>query len=178
MTQVRFMDRMEALVFRQLLTFALAVALATATPSPAHANDLSQAEVLEIAGPMSCEFGTFTDKTDRLISIPIVTLDPDILYEYCFKLPKLPKRQLGIKTSGLVQIQTANLGNTSCGTANLFVVKPKRKSIFGKNDRSPRTYASVDAVQPAAVLTYTPGVWRVLMSFNSGCNKYSISASW
>jgi hypothetical protein len=59
-----------------------------------------------------------------------------------------------------------------------FLIKTKKKSIFGWGDTSPRTYANLDSSQPAAVLTYAPGVWRALFRYETGCNKYSVVVSW
>ena len=66
----------------------------------------------------------------RQLSIPIVTLDPNITYEYCFRLPRLRKKDLGTKTNGLVQFQTANLGNTNCGTVTTYFIRPARKPLI------------------------------------------------
>jgi len=144
----------------------------------ARASDMTDEEVLALAGPRTCKDGYFPYAEEREVSIPVFTMDPGILYEFCFKLKKIKRKHLGVKTSGLVQLQTANLGNTSCGTMSAFLIKPKRRSIFGPSDTSPRTYANLNATQPAGVLTYTPGVWRALFRYESGCNKYSVVVSW
>ena len=155
------------------------LALVAAGSAYASPSDPTTQEVLDLAGPKTCAFGGFTDIMPRQIDIPIVTLDPGILYEYCFKLKRVKKKDLGSKTSGFVQLQTANLANTSCGTASVYMIRPKRKSIFGKNFPASRTSASVDQVQPAGILPYTPGTWRVLLKYEGGdCRKYSITVSW
>src|SRR5262249_28312100 len=104
--------------------------------------------------------------------------DPNILYEYCFRLPKLKITDLGTKTNGFVNLKLTNLANTSCGTASAYFIRPKRKSIFGKNVVFPRTYASVNSVEPGGILAYTSGVWRVLVHYETGCNKYRIDVNW
>jgi hypothetical protein len=134
--------------------------------------------VFALVGPKTCADGGFTDQFYRQLSIPIVTLDPNKLYEYCFKLPRLKKKDLGVKTSGLVQLQTANLGNTSCGTASAFLIRPPRKPMLGTKLSAARTYASVNSSQPAAVLFYTPGMWRVLIRHETGCNQYTLNVLW
>jgi hypothetical protein len=159
-------------------TLLVALSLLLLCAPAARASDMTDAEVLELAGPRTCKDGYFPYIDEREATIPIFTMDPGILYEFCFKLKKIRKKQLGVKTNGLVQLQTANLGNTSCGTMSAFMIKPNRKSIFGPGDTSPRTYANLDASQPAGVLTYTPGIWRVLFRYESGCNKYSVVAYW
>lgn len=164
-------------MFRKLLAFAL---LLPTLVSPAYAaGDLSDEDVFALVGEKkTCSDGGFTDIFTREIGIPIVTLDPNKLYEYCFKLPKLKKKDLGTKTNGLVFLQTANLGNTSCGTATTFLIRPPRKPLLGPKDGSPRTYATIEATQPGGVLFYAPGWWRVLIKYESGCNKYALKVRW
>ena len=139
-------------MIRKLLVFALVL---SATSAFASASDPTTQEVLDLAGPRTCKDGNFTDVFPRQQDIPIVTLDPNILYEYCFRLPKLKKTDLGHKTNGFVNLKFTNLANTSCGTASAYFIRPNRKSIFGKNYVAPRTYASVNAVEPGGILAYT-----------------------
>jgi hypothetical protein len=165
-------------VSRTLLAVALLLLVAPALAHADASNPTTQ-EVLDLAGPQTCAYGGFTDIMPRQVDIPIIDLDPGILEEYCFHLPRLRKRQLGVKTNGFVQFQTANLGNSSCGTASLYVIRPDRKSIFGLSYPAPRTAANVNQVQPAAILPYTAGTWRVLIEYASGdCRKYSLTATW
>jgi hypothetical protein len=170
-------------VIRRLPDIALLVLLASLlapTFAFASADDPTDEEVMAMAGPRTCEFGGFTDIMPRQIDIPLVVLDPNILYEYCFKLPRLRKSDLGGPKvgNGFVVLQTANLGNTSCGTASVYMIRPNRKSIFGANAVFPRTSASVNTVQPSGILPYTPGKWRVLIRYETGCNKYRIDVTW
>ena len=164
-------------MFHKLLAVAL---LLPVFASPALAGgDLSDEDVFALVGSeKTCSDGGFTDVRTRELGIPIVALDPNKLYEYCFKLPRLRKRDLGEKTNGLVIFQTANLGNTSCGTATTFLIRPDRKPLLGPKGGSPRTYASIQSTQPAGVLYYTPGWWRVLIKYEEGCNKYSLTVRW
>lgn len=162
-------------MIRKLLVVALVLSATSAFASP---SDPTDAEVLALAGPRTCQDGGFTDIMPRQIDIPILQLDPNILYEYCFKLPRLNKSDLGSKTSGFVNLKLTNLANTSCGTASAYLIRPNRKSIFGKNVAVRRTAASVGAVEPGAVLFYTPGKWRVLVHYETGCNKYRMDVNW
>jgi hypothetical protein len=164
-------------MFRKLL--ALTLLLPVLTTPALGAGDLSDEDVFELVGSeRTCSDGGFTDVAPREVGIPIVALDPNHLYEYCFKLPKLKKKDLGVRTSGLVQLKTANLGNTSCGTATAFLIRPDRKPLIGAKNGSPRTYASIESNQPAGVLFYTPGWWRVLIKYEDGCNKYAVKVTW
>jgi len=154
-------------------------AIASVVLAPASARaDMTDAEVLAMAGPRTCKDGPFPYKYDGIVEIPIFTLDPNILYEFCFKLPRIPKSQLGQATNGIVQLNTVNLGDSSCGTIDAFMIKPKRKSIFGSMDQSRRTSVNLNSSQPGGALTYTPGVWRVLFRYVEGCNKYKVAVSW
>src|SRR5690606_7874590 len=74
----------DRLMFRKLLAFAL---LLPTLVSPAYAaGDLSDEDVFALVGEKkTCSDGGFTDIFTREIGIPIVTLDPNKLYEYCFK---------------------------------------------------------------------------------------------
>jgi hypothetical protein len=167
-------------VSRKLLVCALVLATSlSATSAFASASDPTDAEVLALAGPKTCQDGGFTDVMPQQLDIPIVTLDPNIMYEYCFRLPRLRKSDIGTKTvNGFVTFSTANLGNTSCGTATTYLIRPDRKPLFGRNYPAPRTSASVNSVQPGGVLVYTPGTWRVLIHYETGCNKYELIVRW
>lgn len=166
---------------RKLLFLALALLL----PSyAAHAaGDLTDAEILALAGPKTCEFGQFPDQAPREISIPLIVLDPGITYEYCFKLPKRRKSDIGTKLSnGFINLTTANLANTSCGTASIYLIRPDRKPLGASNASTPRAYAQLGAVQHFMFMRYTPGVWRVLIKGETGfedkCNKYKVDVTW
>jgi hypothetical protein len=166
---------------RKLLFLALALLLATST---AHAaGELSDEDILALAGPRTCEFGQFPDQAPREISIPLIVLDPGIVYEYCFKLPKRKKSDIGSSLSnGYVNLATANRANTSCGTATVYMIRPNRKPLGMKMGSQPRAYAQVDTVQHNMLLRYTPGVWRVLIKGESGfedkCNRYKVDVTW
>lgn len=151
--------------------------LAAAIAMPAGASAMTDAEVLAFAGKRTCKDGFFPYGDSRQVNIPILTLDPGVLYEFCIKLPKIRRKHLGILTTGLVELHTANLGNAACGTMSAWMIKTRRKSIF-KNDMSPRTYTSLSQVAPNAVLTYAPGIWRVLFRYEEGCNRYFVSVKW
>lgn len=167
---------------RKLLFPALALLLAA---SAAHAaGDLSDAEILALAGPKTCEFGAFPDQAPGEISIPLINLEAGITYEYCFKLPRAPRTAVGALINGFVFFNSANLANASCGTASIYVIRPDRKPLgpFYTQANTPRGYASVGAVQPSGVLRYTPGVWRVLIKgetgFDDKCTKYKVDVTW
>ena len=166
---------------RKLLFLVLPLLLAAST---AHAaGDLSDEDILALAGPRTCEFGQFPDQAPREISIPLIVLDPGILYEYCFKLPRAKKGDIGSKlTNGYVRLTSANRANTSCGTATVYMIRPNRKPLGMKFGSQPRAYAQVDVVQHDMQLRYTPGVWRVLIKGESGfddhCNRYKVDVTW
>lgn len=165
---------------RNLLFLALASLLAA---SAARADgDLSDAEILALAGPKTCEFGEFPDQSPNEVSIPLINLEPGLTYEYCFRLPKVPRSSIGSFVNGLVFLKSVNLSNATCGTASVYVIRPDRKPLSWPKATTPRAYASVNAVQPGGVLVYTPGVWRVLIHGESGfeddCTKYKITMNW
>jgi hypothetical protein len=167
---------------RKLLRLALAPLLVA---SAAHAaGDLTDAEILALAGPKTCEFGEFPDQAPNEISIPLIDLEPGITYEYCFKLPRAPRTDVGALINGFVAFGGANLSNASCGTASIFVIRPDRKPLgpFYTKLNTPRAYASTNAVQPSGVLRYTPGTWRVLIRGESGfdddCTDYKFDVTW
>lgn len=167
---------------RKLLLLALAPLLVAST---AHAaGDLTDAEILAIAGPKTCEFGQFPDQAPGEISIPLINLEPGITYEYCFKLPKAPRAAVGSLINGFVELRTANLANASCGTATVYLIRPDRKPLgpFYTQLNSPRAYASLGQVSPNGLLRYTPGVWRVLIKGNTGfddhCSRYKVDVTW
>ena len=169
-------------MIRKLLCLALAPLLAA---SAAHAaGDLTDAEILALAGPQTCEFGEFPDQAPNEISIPLINLEPGITYEYCFKLPKAPRAAAGALINGFVVLGTANLGNSSCGTATVYMIRPDRKPLgpFYTKANTPRAYASVGQVSPNGLLRYTPGLWRVLIRAESGfedeCTKYKVDVTW
>lgn len=164
-------------MFRTLLAFTVLLLAGAVLAPPTFADD---AEVLALAGPRTCSYGGFYDILPHQVDIPIVALDPGFTQEYCFHLKRARKKDIGTKvTNGFVTLQTANLSKTSCGTATVYMIRPNRKSIFGKSYPAPRTSASVNQVQPAGILAYTPGTWRVLISYASGdCNKYSLTVTW
>ena len=167
---------------RKLLLLALAPLLVAST---AHGfGDLTDAEILALAGPKTCEFGEFPDQSPNELTIPLINLEPGIIYEYCFKLPKAPRTAVGGLINGFVFLTTANLANTSCGTASVYLIRPNRKPLgpgFTKFN-TPRAYASTNSVQPGAVLRYTPGVWRVLIRGESGfddkCTRYRVDVTY
>ena len=78
----------------------------------------------------------------------------------------------------IVNLKLTNLANTSCGTASAYLIRPNRKSIWGASFPAARTYASVNTVEPGGILAYTPGRWRVLVHYETGCNKYRIDVNW
>lgn len=165
---------------RKLMLLALALLLA---PNPARAaGDLSDAEILAFAGPKTCEFGEFPDQAPRALSIPLITLEPGITYEYCFRLPRLNPSDIPSKTNGWVTLSTANLANTSCGTASVYLIRPKRKPLAVPRSSVPRAYATLATPQHVMVMRYTPGVWRVLLrgdtGFDDKCTKYQVDVTW
>ena len=166
---------------RKLLFLTLALLLASST---AHAaGELPDEDILALAGPRTCEFGQFPDQAPREISIPLIALDPGSTYEYCFKLPKRKKADIGTKvTNGYVNLSTANLANTSCGTATVYLIRPNRKPLGMPLGSQPRAYAQVDVVQHNMNLRYTPGTWRVIIKGESGfddhCNRYKVDVTW
>ncbi|MBM4246714.1 MAG: hypothetical protein FJ148_23455 [Deltaproteobacteria bacterium] len=168
---------------RKLLLLALAPLLVA---SAAHAaGDLTDAEILALAGPKTCEFGQFPDQAANEISIPLINLEPGITYEYCFKLPKAPRAAVGALINGFIELRTANLANSSCGTASIYVIRPNRKPLgpFFTKANTPRAYASIDQVSPTGgLLRYTPGTWRVLIRGESGfedkCTRYRVDVTW
>jgi len=165
---------------RKLLLLALFPLLAA---NAAHAlGDLTDAEILALAGPKTCEFGEFPDQDPNALAIPLIDLEPGITYEYCFKLPKLPRAAAGTLINGFVFFSTTNLSNSSCGTATVYMIRPDRKPLGQPKATTPRAWASVGAVQPGGVLRYTPGTWRVLIRGESGfeddCTDYRVDVTY
>lgn len=164
---------------RKLLLLLLAPLLVASAARAA--GDLTDAEILALAGPKTCEFGPFPDQAPNEIAIPIINLEPGITYEYCFKLPKAPRAAIGALINGFVFFNTANLLNSSCGTASVYMIRPNRKPLGMPKATTPRAWAST-AWQPAGVLRYTPGVWRLLIrgetGFDDNCTKYKVAVSW
>ncbi len=151
----------------------------------ARASEMTDAEVLALAGPRTCRDGYFPyiDEPGRSVNIPVFTLDPGILYEFCFKLKKAKPKHVGRRVSnGFVTLHTANLSDATCGTISAFLIRPNKRTIFGPKKASPRTSASLNQAQPVGILQYSGGVWRALFRLESGleekCNKYSVIVSW
>jgi hypothetical protein len=167
-------------MFRKLLLLALVPLLAAQV---AHAaGDMTDEEILAFAGPKTCEFGQFPDQAPRALAIPIIPLDPNITYEYCFRLPRLRKKDIPSKTSGFVELFTTNISNGTCGTASVYVIRPDRKPLGAPRATTPRAYAAIDTVQHNIIMRYTPGVWRVLIRGESGfednCTRYRVDVGW
>lgn len=146
------------------------------------AGDLTDQEILALAGPKTCEFGEFPDQAPNEIAIPLIDLEPGSTYEYCFKLPRLPRSAEGTFINGFVFFSATNLTNTSCGTATVYLIRPDRKPLGMPKATTPRAWASVGAVQPGGVLRYTPGTWRVVIRGESGfeddCTDYRVDVIW